>query len=462
MQKAEVAVVGAGAAGVMAAIAAARAAPGIRVVALDGAARLGAKILIAGGGRCNVTHHAVSERDFNGSTPPVIRRVLRAFDVAATIAFFEAEGVTLKREATGKLFPVSDRARDVLQALIGAAIHSGVDLQYPCRVTRIAPTSDGFAIYAAASHAGAKAAATATNASVADVDPSVADMDAAERRPYLTAGTVILATGGQSVPRTGSDGGGYTLARSLGLPLTPRIFPALVPLTLPDGHRLKDLSGLASDVVLTITSSTGRHMRQVSGALLCTHQGVSGPAVLDISRHWLTATADDPGATLRVNWFPGTAPEALDRRLQQHGGRPVRRALAPPLPDRLADLLCGIAGIDPDWSAATLTREMRRRLVAVGTSWPLPVTGTRGFAVAEVTAGGVPLSALNAGLEARGCPGLYICGEICDVDGRIGGFNFQWAWASGTVAGRAAARRIKSEAGRERSEGNLPGTTVSP
>jgi predicted Rossmann fold flavoprotein len=412
MQKAEVVVVGAGAAGLMAAIAAARAAPTCRIVALDGAARLGAKILIAGGGRCNVTHHAVSERDFNGSTPAAIRRVLRAFDVDATVAFFAAEGVALKREDTGKLFPVSDRAQDVLEALVTVARRAGVQLHHPCRVTAIRREGDAFALETTAG-------------------------------PW-EASTVVLATGGQSVPKTGSDGSGYILARALGLPVTPRIFPALVPLTLPDGHPLRALSGLATEVTLTVVSGSGRHLHRIAGALLCTHQGVSGPAVLDVSRHWLAARDGDAAAGLLVHWLPRLSPEQLDGRLQQHGGRPVRRALAPPLPDRLADVLCAHAAVDPDQSAAILPREARRRLVASCTAYPLPVAGTRGFAVAEVTAGGVPLAALTAGLEARACPGLFLCGEVCDVDGRIGGFNFQWAWASGVVAGRAAALRVGS------------------
>lgn len=415
MKKDRLAVIGAGAAGLMAAITAARQAPDLEVIAFDGAARLGAKILIAGGGRCNVTHYAVSERDFHGSTPAAIRRVLRAFDVQATRAFFAAESVVLKQEDTGKLFPVSDRAGDVLGALLGAARRAGVVLRHPCRVTAIRPDDVGFVVETPAAS-------------------------------YPGIVTVILAAGGRSVPKTGSDGSGYTLAAQLGLPLTPRIFPALVPLRLPDGHPLRGLSGLATDVRLTVVSSTGRHLHAVTGALLCTHQGLSGPAVLDVSRLWQDAMADDPHAGLLVQWLPSVSPEALDRRLQQHGGRPVRRALAPPLPDRLADVLCSLAEVDPDHPAATLSREARRRLVSAATACPVPVTGTRGFEVAEVTAGGVPLAALTSDLEARHRPGVFVCGELCDVDGRIGGFNFQWAWSSGAVAGRAAAARAARDA----------------
>lgn len=418
MKNVEIAVIGAGAAGLMAAIAAARTAPGARIWAIDGASRLGAKILIAGGGRCNVTHRQVDERDFNGSTAPAIRRILRGFDVEATRAFFQEEGVALKEEPTGKLFPVSDRARDVLEALLGAARRAGVTLAHPHRIGAITVEDDGFLIRDAGTSPGDEGG--------------------------LRASAVILATGGRSVPKTGSDGSGYALAASLGLPLTPRIFPALVPLLLPEGHLVRSLSGLAAEATLTVVSGTGRHLHRVSGSVLCTHQGLSGPAVLDVSRHWQAAVEPDPGAGLLLDWMPGVEPEALDRRLRDHGPRPIRRALMPTVPERLADAICQLAEVAPDQPGSTLTRDARRRLVTAATGWRVPVSGTRGFEVAEVTAGGVPLAALTPGLEARACPGVFVCGELCDVDGRIGGFNFQWAWASGVAAGVAAAHRVVS------------------
>jgi predicted Rossmann fold flavoprotein len=414
MQKAGIAVVGAGAAGLMAAIQAARHAPDCRVVALDGATRIGAKILIAGGGRCNVTHRVVRDSDFNGSTPGAIRRVLRRFDVADTIAFFADLGVGLHEEATGKLFPDSHRAATIVDALVGAARDAGVALHHPCRVTRVDRHDDAFTI-------------------------------------TTTAGTwqanrVVLATGGRSVPKTGSDGQGYAFATSLGLPLTPAFYPALVPLTLPEGHWVRTLSGLSTAVRLTVRSASGRHLRQVDGPLLCTHVGVSGPAALDVSRHWLVAREADADVTLAVNWRPDVPEAETDAALRALGRRSCLQALSPPLPERLALALLAQAGIPDGATGATLDREARRRLVHAVHADTLPVTGTRGFAVAEVTAGGVPLSALQLdGLEARGCPGLHLCGEICDVDGRLGGFNFQWAWASGTVAGRAAAAAVTAE-----------------
>lgn len=392
----------------MAAIQAARARPDLHVIALDGATRLGAKILISGGGRCNVTHRAVSAADFHGSTRPAITRILRRFSVEDTLRFFASAGVALREEPSGKLFPVSNRAATIVEALLQTAREAGVQLQHPDRVAAIAREDGHFVL-------------TTTRGS-------------------LRATRVVLATGGLSVPKTGSDGHGHRLATALGLALTPRQLPALVPLTLPDGHWVRALSGVSTPVRLTVRSGTGRHLAHATGALLCTHQGVSGPAVLDISRQWLEAQLDDPSAALVVDWNPTRTPADTDRLLASLGGRPCRQALSPPLPERLAEKLFAAAGIEPAVTGATLTKDGRRRLVRQLHDGVLPVDGSRGFAVAEVTAGGVPLSELRLEtLEARACPGLHVCGELCDVDGRLGGFNFQWAWASGTVAGQGAA-----------------------
>ena len=408
MADVDIAVIGAGAAGLMAAVHAARTSPALRVVAMDGAHRLGAKILISGGGRCNVTHRAVTSDDFNGSTPAAIRRVLQRFSVAETIAWFADLGVALHEEATGKLFPTSNRAASVADALLGAARTAGVELRHPCRVERVDAHESGFTL-------------TTSTGTVA-------------------ARRVVLATGGRSVPKTGSDGQGYAIAARLGLPLTPAFYPALVPLTLADGHWVRARSGVSTQVALTVRSGTGRHLRRVDGPLLCTHLGISGPAALDVSRHWQVARADDPDVTLVVDWRPDTTPAESDRVLTALGRRTCLHALTPPLPERLATGLLEQAGISLESTGAVLSREARRRLVGLIHAEALPVTGTRGFAVAEVTAGGVPLSALHLDrLEARACAGLHLCGEICDVDGRLGGFNFQWAWASGLVAGRGVA-----------------------
>ena len=403
-------VIGAGAAGLFAATWAGRAAAAsgrpLSIVAVDGAAKLGAKILVAGGGRCNVTHHAVSEADYAGGTPPAIRKVLRRFTVADTVTFFAEQGVEFYREAdTGKLFPVTNSSRTILDALVRAAGAAGVKLLHPTRVTEILRTESGFV-------------ATTTAGPIRG------------RR-------VILCTGGKSLPKSGSDGGGFELAQSLGHSLTAPIVPALVPLVLPAGHWITALSGLALPATLALRAATGAKLHATTGSTLCTHVGLSGPATLDISRHWLVARHADPGASLTINWLPGESAESIDRLLVEGQSRGPLAVLRERLTDRLARCLCEQAGAA---TTGDVTRTARRSLAAAVTATPLPLVGDRGFTIAEATAGGIPLAEVRLEtLESRCCPGLYCAGEVLDVDGRIGGFNFQWAWASGYVAGTAAA-----------------------
>lgn len=407
-ESSDILVIGAGAAGLFAATWAGRAAAGrpLAITAVDSARKLGAKILVAGGGRCNVTHEQVAEADYAGSTPPAIRKVLRRFTVEDTIRFFEAAGVELKTEDTGKLFPTSDSARTVLDALVRAATRAGTRLVHPAKVTALARDAAGFL---AASEAG-----------------------------ELRARRVILSTGGKSLPKSGSDGTGLALAQSLGHSLTSPIVPALVPLRLPAGHWITGLSGLTLPTEVVLKGPQGKKLFATTGSTLCTHVGLSGPAILDVSRHWLVERAADQAVTLWLNWLPGESPESLDRQLVAAQRRGALALLRERLPDRLARTLCEAAQAAP---TGDLAREARRRLAGLVTATPLEITGDRGFTVAEATAGGVPLSEVRLdSLESRVCPGLFLAGEVLDVDGRIGGFNFQWAWASGFVAGSAAAR----------------------
>jgi predicted Rossmann fold flavoprotein len=199
---------------------------------------------------------------------------------------------------------------------------------------------------------------------------------------------------------------------------------------------LTRLKGVAAPVRLTVTTGTGRRRVAIEGAMLLTHFGVSGPAVLDVSRSWLDARLDDPDARLMVDWLPEVDAATLDATLGALGGRTPRDALGAHLPRRLVDALLDLAGVATDAEGHHLRRDDRRRLVATLSAMPLPVTGPRGWAYAEVTAGGVPLAEVHLDtMESRRCEDLRLAGEILDVDGRIGGFNFQWAWASGWVAG---------------------------
>ncbi len=401
---ADIAIVGAGAAGLATAIFAARKLPGRTIIALDGAKKLGAKILISGGGRCNVTNELVTAGDFCGGSGNAIKKVLAAFPAARTVEFFREIGVTLHVEENGKLFPDSHSAKTVLAALVAESERLGVSLLPDHHVQTVMRDDDGFIIGTSKGEFGARA--------------------------------VVLATGGRSLPKTGSDGGGYALAESLGHTIVPTT-PGLAPLIL-DGDFHAALSGIAQDVELTV-SVEGEKPIRISGAMLWTHFGISGPAVLDASRYWHRATLEGRRVTMTANLTPDRDFTTLERDLIELAAVQPRMALhnavATLIPARVADAIISRLRVEPGIVMAHLGRDLRRVLVHALVECPLPVRDSRGFNFAEVTAGGVPLGEVDlASMASRKCPGLFLAGEILDVDGRIGGFNFQWAWSSGYVA----------------------------
>jgi len=409
-----IAIVGAGAAGLATAIFAAR--RGVRgpIVALDGASRLGAKILVSGGGRCNVTNRVVAEADFRGGARPAIRRVLRAFPAEATALFFREIGVALREEEGGKLFPESNRARTVLTALLEEAERRGVDLRPGHRVLAVRREGAGFRVETS--------------------------------RGPLLAEAVVLATGGMSLPKTGSDGAGYAMAEALGHTLSPRT-PALVPLVL-DGDFHAPLAGVSHLVELTVRGAEGKAVRQ-RGALLWTHFGASGPAALDASRFWHAAREAGGDGHTSAHLRPGRSFEEMEGELLAEARSSPRRALETMLgrwlPAAVARAVLGALGLAGDTPLGRLARADRRRLLRALGDWPLPVRDSRGWNFAEVTAGGVPLGELDlATMASRRTPGLYLVGEILDVDGRLGGFNFQWAWSTAFAAARGLERDRRS------------------
>ena len=406
-----VAIVGAGAAGLLAAIFARRA--GAEVLLLETRARPGAKIRVSGGGRCNVLPSQAELDDFASSgSRNAVRNVLRSWPLDRVRAFFEAElGIPLKVEATGKVFPASDQARDVVDGLLGECGRLGVRLVEEFRVTQLTPCAGGFVL------------------------------EGADGR-RVTARRVVLASGGLSLPRTGSDGAGLRFARALGHHLEVD-HPALVPL-LSDETRLTTLAGLSLPVELR--ACRGQKVMECRGGdFLFTHRGFSGPVVLDISRHVTSPVAG--GVEVRVAWRGADAPD-WDALLRQGGTRQVSTVLRDELPRRLADALIEIANVSAEKKLSTLSREERKRLVEGLSDYPLPIAGDEGYATAEVTAGGVPLGELYLKtLESRLVPGLHFAGEILDVVGHIGGYNFLWAWVTGRKAGEGAA-------------GALPGPSV--
>jgi predicted Rossmann fold flavoprotein len=407
-------IVGAGAAGLATAIFARRANPDRRVVLLEGARAPGAKILVSGGSRCNVTNTVVTEADFNGGRPAIVRRVLRAFPVPATVAFFREIGIPLHEEPNGKLFPDSNRSRDVVDALLREAAQAGVELRAGTRVVDVSRDGPIFRVETS--------------------------------RGPLTADALVLATGGLSLPKTGSDGWGYGIARRFGhtiVPTTPALAPMVIDRDRPDAVHIS-LSGVSQPVQIDLRLD-GRVATRIDGALLWTHFGVSGPAALDVSRHWLRARLDGHDAAVTANLLPGRTFESLEDEwialIRTKPKRTPASVLAESIPASVASALLDRLQVPPDRVLADLPRDERRRLLQHALAWPLPFTDSRGYSYAEVTAGGVALTEIDpATMASRVCPGLYLVGEILDVDGRLGGFNFQWAWSSARVAGRALAQ----------------------
>jgi len=363
-----------------------------------------------------VTNVAVSERDFNGGNPAVIRKILKAFPPSDAVDWFRSLGVGLHEEAHGKLFPDSNRSRDVLNALLEECRACGVELVTGTRVETIRP-----------SHA--------------DATHSTFTLHTA--RDQLHAQAVVMATGGLSLPKTGSDGRGLSIAESLGHTIVPTT-PALVPLvTLNDRALCQSLSGVSqeSELALWLDGSVSQRLR---GSLLWTHFGLSGPVVLDMSRHWLRARLEGREARLTINLAGGEPFESLEKQWMIRTAAKPRTSLhgmlAAIMPAAPAAAILQRLELEAGARVASLSRSDRRRLLHAVVEWPVTITDSRGYNYAEATAGGVALDEIDPStMESRRCPGLYLVGEMLDVDGRIGGFNFQWAWASARVAARALA-----------------------
>jgi len=402
-------VVGAGAAGLAAAIAAAEGTE--PVLLLERTLRGGMKILISGGGRCNVLPSRLDTDRFVSEAPArLVRGLLRSWPLESQRAFFEHEiGVPLTLEAeTGKLFPASDRARDIRDGLLRLAAERGVRLQFSTMVTGLRRESVAWLVETSAG--------------------------------TIEASSVILATGGLSVPNTGSDGTGLLMAQALGHRICAT-YPALTPLlALPAPHA--HLSGVSLPVRLRARWSD--RVIEAHGGFLFTHRGYSGPSVLDISHVAVRGAAGDGDVpTLRVQWADMDA-DAWRQTLSSVAGF-VATTVSRAVPQRLAAQLLAEAGVPEGRRGPELRREERERLIDRLTSYVLPWTGHEGYRKAEVTGGGVSLEELDAGtLESRLNPGLFLCGEMLDAFGPIGGHNFVWAWATGRLAGRGAAARTST------------------
>ncbi len=403
-----VVVIGAGAAGTMAAIFAAEA--GADTVLLERTRDGGRKILISGGGRCNVLPARLDETRFvSDSSPNSLRKIVRSWPLAEQVAFFEQQvGIPLVEEAESvKLFPASHKARDVRDGLLDLARMRGAEVRMDTMITDVVPSGTGWSVRVG-------------------------------NGPSLDADAVIIACGGLSVPMTGSDGAGLRILAKLGHTMHAT-YAALTPLVSSPAP-YAGLSGVSLPVTLTATGH-GR-VAAATGGFLFTHVGYSGPAVLDVSHVAVRSRAEhqDPPACVTVRWAP-LDDAGWAERLKPRGARTVLGALRMELPDRLAAALLQTANVAPDRMLSELPRDERLRLTEMLVRGVLPWNGDEGYKKAEVTGGGVSLAEIDPrSMESRRCPGLYICGEVLDAFGPIGGYNFLWAWVTGRAAGLGAAR----------------------
>jgi predicted Rossmann fold flavoprotein len=366
----------------------------------------GRKILISGGGRCNILPARVDERRFvTDSSPNTLRKILRSWPLAEQVAFFERELSLplIEEEESAKLFPVSNRARDVRDGLLALAGRRGAQFLPQTSVTGLAPASDGWTIKR-------------------------------EGASPIFADSVVVATGGLSVPTTGSDGGGLELLKALGHTIHPT-YPALTPI-LADPSPFGTLAGISLPV--TITAGDGVRKATATGGFLFTHRGYSGPSVLDVSHILVRSRLEAGKARLMVRWTE-LDDAGWEAALRAEGTGTVAGALRRNLPERLATALAELAGVTPSRSLAQLRRQERLRLIEVLVRGALPWTGDEGYRKAEVTGGGVSLDEIDPRtMESRRHPGLFVCGEALDAFGPIGGYNFLWAWATGRAAGCGA------------------------
>jgi predicted Rossmann fold flavoprotein len=437
----DVIVVGAGAAGLFAAMSAAE--KGLRVLVVEKNRRPGVKILMSGGTRCNLTNARGLRRmeHVKGPIDPAfdtrqlqgIRAIqaafsphagrflgpsLKAFDVDATVEWFETHGVRTKVEANGKIFPASDKAADVLAALENSVRKAKAEIRTLQPVTKLS------------------------------FDASVSLFEVTTPADSYLARRVVLATGGRSYPGCGTTGDGYAMASAFGHTIV-ETKPALVPIVVSDDW-VRDCRGITlSDVAVKVTDAFGKIVDERRESLLFAHFGLTGPAILDVSRE-PARTGSTRGWTVRVDLLPDDSADVFEQKLieaSRKGRSNLARLLPENIPNRIKEHVLAHCGLSPTAIAAELPRDKRRALVAALKSLTMPIASTLGFEKAEVTSGGVKLDEVDSKtLESRLRPGLHLIGEVLDIDGRIGGYNFQAAWSMGRLVGSALGAMIAPSA----------------
>ena len=410
LTNAGVAVIGGGAAGLMAAYSAAR--YGARVTLFERNDRCGRKLAITGKGRCNVTNDCSVEELLQNvpTNPRFLYSALGRFDTSDTKAFFEERGVALKVERGRRVFPVSDRAEDIVRALVGACKEMGVNIRYE-RVTTLRTE-------------GGELLGLTTEKNSYDAD------------------AVIICTGGKSYPRTGSDGDGYALARSAGHSVTP-LLPSLVPIC-SESKLCPALQGLSlKNVSLSVVrKQDGKEVYSDFGEMMFTHFGLTGPMILSASAHIPDVAEGKYEA--RINLKPALDEKTLDARIvsdfSKYSNKDFLNALGDLLPQKLIPVIVSLSGIDARKKVNSITKEERRALCEVIRCLRIPLSRFRPINEAIITKGGVSVKEINPKtMESRLCRGLYFAGEVIDVDAYTGGYNLQIAFSTAVLAGESAA-----------------------
>lgn len=396
----DVIIIGGGASGLMCALTAGQ--RGRRVLVLDGANKIGKKILMSGGGRCNFTNLFVEPENFISANPAFCISALNRYTQWDFIALVEKHRIPYHERKHGQLF-CNDSAKDILAMLVAECDKAQVSIQTHCAIESVAATAER-------------------------TDNDAARYVVKTLKGDFSAHSLVVATGGLSIPTMGASGIGYDIARQFGLPVLPTR-AGLVPFMFSDSFKLvsERLSGLAVEGTLS------NDVQAFSEAVLFTHRGLSGPAALQLSNYW------HPGESIALDLLPGTDVAAwLLQQKKEHPRSLLRTLLAPLLAKSLVQELQTLF-----WSswAETAMAEMPDAAlleIAAGLShWTLKPSGTEGYRTAEVTLGGVDTRELSSKtMESKAQPGLYFIGEVVDVTGHLGGFNFQWAWASGHAAGQ--------------------------
>ncbi len=404
----DVIIIGAGAAGLLAGIFAGKS--GAKTLVLEKNRKPGVKILMSGGTRCNITHNTDNRGIVKafGNNGKFLHSPLATFSVDETIRFFNQAGVATKVESTGKIFPVSNKALDVLDALINQLKRENSTLMLETPVLDIDPTEDGFLLKTTLNDFHAK--------------------------------KIILTTGGLSFPGCGTTGDGYKFAMKFGHTIK-ETQPALAPLKT-DAKWVHELSGITIPDVGVTACLNEKPLVQDRGSFLFTHFGLSGPVILNVSKA-LNSLSDFKNSFLKLDFLPSVKEADLEAKLQSLGSTDGKKllsvALGELLPRRLLEGLFSQIGFNAERKCAGISKDERKAILQSIKSKPINITGTLGYAKAEVTTGGVSLDEVNSKtMESKLKKGLYFAGEILDLDGPIGGFNFQAAWSTGCLAGTQA------------------------